>query len=158
MTDLPAHLPVHLERALAEKRRRARFAAGVVILLLLLAAVYLSWLAYLSASYTSYHQSQLVFHPSSIVVFVVLNFYSDGPISQGVSLTVRSIQFLGSGIPNVNRIFFRILLPGLQGSYPDFNQSLPAMTTNASWSYVFPFGGTAKFVEPGAYNVSGWTI
>src|SRR3989442_14327257 len=78
-----------------------------VLVLLVLGGLVVWGLGYDSQSYTSYHQAQLQFHRDPILVWEVLNFNPDGPISAGRPLHLHWIQRRAGLPPGIARIYFR---------------------------------------------------
>src|SRR5436309_6822223 len=95
-----------------------------VLVLLVLGGLVVGGLVYDSQSYTSYHQAQLQFQRDPILVWGVLNFDADGPISAGQPLHLRSVQMRGVFRTGVYGVYFRIMVPRVYAMWPLINQSV----------------------------------
>ncbi len=112
---------------------------------------------YGSLSYTSFYTAELAFDRLNLSVGVVLNFQANGPISAGKPLQLYVVQVYGEFPTGVTRIFLRVLVPGLEKSWPDFNQSV-SQEPSPYFGYILPVTGDGIFRKPGTYSVAAWLI
>ncbi len=136
--------------------RKAKKAIALVVFVLSLSLVgvgVLSFGVYQSLSYVSFHQAELLFDRSDLSIWVVLNLYADGPMAAGHPLRLEGIQVLGEIPEDVERVFIRVLAPGLAQYWPELNRTLTE-PPHRSWGYIFDTEGSGIFRGPGSVNLS----
>ena len=150
----PPPMPSQLLKTFRAMRPYLAIAVVFAVLVLLVLGGLVVWgLVYDSQSYTSYHQAQLQFRRDPILVWVVLNFDADGPISAGQPLHLRGIQMLGVFPPGISRIYFRIIVPGVYPIWPEFNQSVAE--PDPSFGYLWASTGYGIYRQQGTFNITG---